>query len=243
VAKTFSFIAITGSGLKIVETGSRTMNARSHVFEVAVESCQVEDAVLSLFHPVLFHRTLGKFSYQAESSYSIGTIGYQDVDCHTIDHTYIRTYSPALDSLMRREVLSFAEDIKSSPGQRSGQISLEFFQRRRTRWPFPPENIPWEVWTIRVEIVSLSNEYERRKWREKLGEVLAEKTLYTAEVMNKHEFLPKMPNQSDLELVFDSTFHDVQPYLFKVCHSTSSPAAPSVGINTVRRLLKDTLAI
>ena len=34
--------------------------------------------------------------------------------------------------------------------------------------------------------------------------------------MNKHEFLPKMPNKSDLELVFDSSFHDVQPYLFKV---------------------------
>ena len=34
--------------------------------------------------------------------------------------------------------------------------------------------------------------------------------------MNKHEFLPKMPNQSDLELVFDTSFHDVQPYLFKV---------------------------
>jgi len=36
------------------------MNARSHVFEVAVESCQVEDAVLSLFHPVLFHRDARK---------------------------------------------------------------------------------------------------------------------------------------------------------------------------------------
>ena len=20
------------------------------------------------------------------------------------------------------------------------------------RWPFPPENIPWEVWTVRVEV-------------------------------------------------------------------------------------------
>ena len=37
---------------------------------------------------------------------------------------------------------------------RAGQISLEFFQRRRTRWPFPPENIPWEVWTVRVEVSS-----------------------------------------------------------------------------------------
>ena len=39
-----------------------------------------------------------------------------------------------------------------------------------------------KVWTIKVEVVSLQNEYERRKWREKLGEVLAEKTLYITEV-------------------------------------------------------------
>lgn len=219
------------------------MNARSHVFEVAVEGCQVEDSILALFHPILFHRTLGKFTYQYESSYSIGTVGYQDVDCHTFDHTYVRASSPGLDSLIRREVNTFADDIKNSPGSKTGQISLEFFQRKRTRWPFPPENIPWEVWTIRVELVSLENEYARQKWREKLGEDLCEKTLYITEVMNKHEFLPKMPNKSDLELVFDPSFHDVQPYLFKICHSTAGPSTPSVGIGTVRRLLKDTLAI
>ena len=35
-------------------------------------------------------RTTGKFTYQLESSYSVGTVGYEDVDCDTIDHTYIR---------------------------------------------------------------------------------------------------------------------------------------------------------
>ncbi len=30
--------------------------ARSHVFELAVEGCQVEDSILALFHPILFHR-------------------------------------------------------------------------------------------------------------------------------------------------------------------------------------------
>ena len=96
---------------------------------------------------------------------------------------------------------------------------------------------------MRVEIVSLANESERLGWREKLGEVLCEKTMYVTEVMNKHEFVPKMPNSSDLELVFDTSFHDVQPHLFKVCHSTASVGSPGVGVNTVRRLLKDTLAI
>ena len=85
-----------------------------------------------------------------------------------------------------------------------------------------------------VKVVNLANEHERLQWREKLGEVLSEKTLYVSEVvtlskmiylknhplllqvMNKYEFVPKMPNSSDLELVFDTSFHDVQPHLFKV---------------------------
>ena len=75
----------------------------------------------------------------------MGTVGYEDVDCDTIDHTFIRTASTGLDTLLRREVASFSEELKKSSGVKSGQISLEFFQRKRTRWPFPPENIPWEV--------------------------------------------------------------------------------------------------
>ena len=93
-------------------------------------------------------------------------------------------------------------------------------------------------------MISLSNETERLGWREKLGEVLCEKTLYICEVMNKEEFVPKMPNSSDLELVFDTSFDTVQPHLFKVCHSTANIENTGVtGVNTVRRLLKDTLAI
>ena len=148
-----------------------------------------------------------------------------------------------MDSFLRSGVASFAEELKKSSRSKLGQISLEFFQRKRTRWPFPPENIPWEVWTVRLEMISLANETERLGWREKLGEVLCEKTLYICEVMNKDEFVPKMPNQSDLDLVFDTNFHDVQPHLFKVCHSTANVDTSGVtGINTVRvrRLMKET---
>jgi hypothetical protein len=52
--------------------------------------------------------------------------------------------------------------------------------------------------------------------REKLGEFLAEKVMYVAEAMNRHEYVPKMPNQSELDLVFDTTITDVQPYLYRV---------------------------
>jgi autophagy-related protein 101 len=60
--------------------------------------------------------------------------------------------------------------------------------------------------------------------------------------MNRHDYVPKMPSQAELELVFDTTFPDIQPYLFKISYATSGPNSPSMG-TTVRRLLKDTLAI
>ncbi len=82
--------------------------------------------------------------------------------------------------------------------------------------------------------------------------------------------IPCLLSQAHLELIYDTSFADVQPYLFKVSHSCSErpvgsmgmglggglgglagqdgggagggPGSPSVT-TTVRRLLKDTLAI
>lgn len=68
-------------------------------------------------------------------------------------------------------------------GLRAGQVSLEFYQKKR-RWPFAPENIPWEVWTIRTDLVHFANEHERQNWQEKVGEMLADKVMYIAEVTN-----------------------------------------------------------
>lgn len=39
------------------------------------------------------------------------------------------------------------------------QISLEFHQKKRARWPFPAECIPWEVWTIKLDVITLANEH------------------------------------------------------------------------------------
>jgi len=236
------------------------MNARSQVFEIAVEARQVEEAVASLFHAVLFHRSFGKFTYQDESRYFIGTVGYEDVDCDYIDHTYVKAQSPLLDATLKQEIAAFSQELRlgggivtgpsphagGSDGIRSsgsGQVSLEFYQKRR-RWPafMAPENIPWEVWTIRTDLVQFTHEHDRQRWQEKVGEMLCDKVMYVAEVMNRHDYVPKMPSQADLELVFDTSFPEVQPYLFKISYATSGPSSPSVG-TTVRRLLKDTLAI
>lgn len=55
----------------------------------ALEGRQVEEAVTSLFHTLLFHRTLGKFHYKQEGNYCVGTVGFEDVECDFIDLTYV----------------------------------------------------------------------------------------------------------------------------------------------------------
>ena len=73
-----------------------------------------------------------------------------------------------------------------------------------------------------------------------LSSLLSFQVMYIAEVMNKHDYVPKMPSQADLELIFDTSYQDVQPYLFKISHATSMPTSPSMG-TAVRRLIRDTL--
>ncbi|XP_052795912.1 autophagy-related protein 101-like [Mya arenaria] len=219
------------------------MNARAHVFELSVESRQVEEVVSSIFHSLILHRTLGKVHYKQAGSYSVGTLGFADEDCDFIDFTYVRVASDALCGNVRREVISFRDTLQqtSSP-QESGQISLEFYQRKRGRWLFQAECIPWEVWTVKLDVITLNTEHERQIFRERVGEAVAEKVLYIAEIMNRHEYLPKMPNNSEVDLVFDTSYTDVQPYLHRITHQINGPSSSSVS-TTMRKFLKDTLAL
>ncbi|KAJ3645670.1 hypothetical protein Zmor_023311 [Zophobas morio] len=220
------------------------MNARSQMFDLTVEGRQADEAVASIFHTVLFHRTHGKFLYSTEGSYSIGTVGYTDVDCDFIDLTYVCCSSPHLDQVLKREISSFSEQLRGNDSSGMGQITLEFFQRKpRTRWLFQSECIPWEVWTVRVDLLTFANEGERQAYREKVGELLADKIFSIAEIMNRHDYLPKMPSQSELDLIFDTSYPDVQPYLFKVNYSISGPSSGSSVGSTMKKLIKETLSL
>ncbi|KAK9704191.1 Autophagy-related protein 101 [Popillia japonica] len=219
------------------------MNARSQTFELTMEGRQVDEAVASIFHTVLFHRSLGKFFYTAEGSYSVGTVGYTDVDCDFIDLTYVCCTSNLLDQTIKKEISGFSEMLRGNEGTGMGQISLEFFQKKPSRWLFQPECIPWEVWTIRLELITLNTEDERQVCREKVGELLTDKILYITEVMNRHDYLPKMPNQSELELIFDTSYQDVQPYLFKMHYSISGPSTGTSVGSTMKKLIRETLAL
>lgn len=150
------------------------------------------------------------------------------------------------DSRVVRPVLSavlLLQDALSNSGSDGmGQISLEFYQKKKSRWPFSDECIPWEVWSIKVNVVNLANEQERQICREKVGEKLGEKVINVVEVINRHEYLPKMPTQSEVDNVFDTTLKDVQPYLYKITYQITDSLGTSVS-TTMRRLIKDTLAL
>jgi len=218
------------------------MNARSQAFEITVEGAQIEEAVASVFHSLLLHRTLGKFHYKAEGSYSVGTIGTEDVDCDFIDLTYVRISSEPLHSSLRREISCFRDSLRQQEGQKHGEIKLEFFEKSRRQWPFGEETVPWEVWNLKVDLLQVTNETEFQKLRESVGEMLSDIVLCICEAVNRQQYLPKMPIQSQLASVFDTRFADVQPYLFRISYQTAGSAGLSMS-STVKKLIKDTLSL
>jgi autophagy-related protein 101 len=48
---------------------------------------------------------------------------------------------------------------------------------------FKPEEIPWEIWTIKIEQMQLSSENERQFMREKLSDTLTERVFQITEIM------------------------------------------------------------
>ncbi|TEA40282.1 hypothetical protein DBR06_SOUSAS8210241, partial [Sousa chinensis] len=78
--------------------------------------------------------------------------------------------------------------------------------------------------------------------REKVGEKFCKKITNIVEVMNRHEDTSKMPSQSEVDNVCDTGLRDVQPYLYKISFQITDTLGSSVT-NTMRRLIKDTLAL
>ncbi|PRD33835.1 UNVERIFIED_CONTAM: Autophagy-related protein [Trichonephila clavipes] len=152
------------------------MNTRYQVFEFSVEGRQVQEVVASVFHTLLFHRTIGKgqphnlsalsgishmrchFKNEG-NNYTVSTMNFEDVTCDFVDFTYVRCASEELNNYVSETINSFCTALRSQEGPYSGQISLEFYQKKKA-WFFAPEvTSPWEVWTLKVNVISLPNEH------------------------------------------------------------------------------------
>uniref|UniRef100_A0A1B6LAK4 Autophagy-related protein 101 n=1 Tax=Graphocephala atropunctata TaxID=36148 RepID=A0A1B6LAK4_9HEMI len=206
------------------------MNAQTQTVQLQLEGYQVEEAVTSIFHTVMFHRTSGKFHYQEGGRYLEGTVGYSDIDCDFIDLTYVRCSSPKLDKNIRKQVSEFSEELRSSDSTRSGEISLKFFRRERAMWPFQSVCIPWEIWNVQLDLVQLRHHREQQSGREQMGELLTEKIVGITSGMSRNQYVPEVPSQpTDLCLIFDMSYEDCQPYLHEIVHVQPSTPSASIG--------------
>jgi len=204
------------------------MNARSQIIELAVEGRQIEEVVQSIFHTILLHRTTGKYIYNKEKNFTIGHVKVQDTDCDFLDFSYVKLASPEMDTYLKREIAQFKDMLRSCDGQHSGQISLEFYRKHKARWLFQADSSPWEVWNVKLDVISLNNEHESSEFKTKLSEQMSEKIFGILDVINRHEFVPRVPVREEEDTVFDTSYSDIQPYLFKIHHQTTGPSPSSV---------------
>uniref|UniRef100_A0A1I7XE10 Autophagy-related protein 101 n=1 Tax=Heterorhabditis bacteriophora TaxID=37862 RepID=A0A1I7XE10_HETBA len=235
------------------------MNARQQEFRLSLELRQVNDAVSCIFHSLMTHRSVAKFDYKGESNYSLGCLGIKEVECDTIDLTYVRINSDELACHLAEEVQAFRDDIEqatrstprrtplSSPSPTESaipllcaQISLEFYQKRRRQWPLADDSVSWEKWMLCLDIFKVNSYDDLARMRVSVAESVGEIVLSLCSAINRQQYLPKMPVRAELNNVFDSHFSDCQPYLFKVTRMpTTTSAVQQSGFSTVRRLIKD----
>ncbi|PIC37408.1 hypothetical protein L5515_012738 [Caenorhabditis briggsae] len=90
------------------------MNIRQNELRLTVELRQVTDAVECVFHSLLLHRTLGRFQYNDEKTFSIGSIGIQEVNCEQIDMTYVRVNSTELAMCVDEDIRQFKYEVEEA---------------------------------------------------------------------------------------------------------------------------------
>jgi len=213
------------------------MNIRNNPIEIQCGHKDIADVAKSLIHSVIFFRTHGKFNYKHEGSYFIGTLGYEVVVCDHLDFTYLRCTSPALVNRIDEKVQEFADKFDEFASL--GTVSLEFYTKRPSRWPFNDAKILWEVWNIKIVIqpssrTSAKDGHVQRyaNCTAKIEDVLSQKLLDVIKIVNNNSCsLPPMPTQTHLETVFDTSCNDLQPYLYNISYRIidGAPSSHSAG--------------
>jgi len=225
------------------------MNARHEEYLLTIEQRQVKETVSALFHTLLLHRTLGKIRHQSESNYKLGSIGTREVDCESLDLTYVRVNSSDLSASLSADLDAFVQQIGNAT---QTKIALEFYQKRKRQWPLPEDLVPWEVWQLNLNLVCLQRPEELNRMRETVADAVSETILNMCSVINRPHYLPKMPTQTEMPLVFDPRFALCQPYLFRVIyqnmhttHNATSRPTDALFSNAglFKKLLKDTLSL
>ncbi|CAK9302178.1 unnamed protein product [Gordionus sp. m RMFG-2023] len=119
-------------------------------------------------------------------------------------------------------------------------ISLTFYQKKQARWPFPAESIPWEIWTIKINLIFSQNDEDKLKNRERLSDKLAQNIIFIIETINSNNYTPNTPQHNNLNTLFDVSYTQIQPYLYKINYQNNYDNSMST---TMKKLFKETLAL
>jgi len=200
------------------------MNVKNHSLEVRCDYIDAIDVAEVLIHSIVFFRTCGKFTYRQEASYSVGTLGYEEVDCTRLNYTYVRCSSPTLINMIDSKLQGFSSKINDNSS--SATLLLEFYFKRPNRWPFNDSKIVWESWNIKLVFNTPSAHQDTNAQtcglRFDLENTLSQKLIDVVTIVNKEgHSLPQMPTQTNFENIFDSSFVDSQPYLFALSYKIS----------------------
>uniref|UniRef100_A0A0N5C9T2 Autophagy-related protein 101 n=1 Tax=Strongyloides papillosus TaxID=174720 RepID=A0A0N5C9T2_STREA len=239
------------------------MNSREEYINLTVDIGQLKEAISSIFHTILLHRTLGKCKYDDGNKYTLGTLGLEEVDCSSIELTYVKLNSPELDNLLYKEITPFIEDIYKKIGNLrantfqtvrshsmnviteavkekyndnlnkpvTGTCVLEFYQRKSK--PSAPVNTKtegtvWERWLLNIEVITCSGSDKLAEMKVSVGELISEKILYICSKANRSNYLPIIPKFQELNNVFDDSFNDCQPYLFRILDGPPTTMLPKL---------------
>jgi len=223
--------------------GDTTMNANIHKFELKVMAHQVDEAVISVFHPIIFNRCRGKITFDTNdpTMYTQVDIQYRDVDCTHIDHTYVHAIDDVLDKQLKEKISAFSTMLLMSGGPMKGKISLEFYEKKKRGMMIPMKNVTWEMWTVEIQVVNPQREKEI-ELQEELIEGLMAVYRYIPEINFKRHYEPKFRNQEELDLVLDTSYPLIYPYLYKISYNIDNGSS-GVGVESMVKMVKDALTM
>jgi len=214
-------------------------NTSTMELNMTVEEEHIEDVVLALFHTILFHRSSGKFCYTNDHSFLKVDQVPIDVTCRTLPSVTYVSASSQLDEVLQKDAARLRRRLTHfSALPNTQQISLEFYEHRTATWLLGGTSaVPWEVWRLTLQARPTGGLARDRSSAEaSVSDSLAKQMFSVMQSVQANDYVPPDPPLAQLDTVYDTSFRDVQPYLFRVNHH-EQPSTPTVT-TLIRQLIK-----
>ena len=210
------------------------MNAKTRSFHFKIECHNVFEIVSCLFHTILFLRSQGKF-WHSGNGYVESPLHFEDMDLSFLELTYVRSKSSDLKKCVDESIVKFIKELRKCSEPKTGKISLEFYRLQRNSMPFTSRHVVWELWTIHVEVVEFKSVRTVLLNNILLLDQITDAILHIVENVNvDSSYVSTFSHCEEINLIYDLSFRDVQPFLFKISHETKLSDVPI--LKAVKRL-------